>query len=47
MTSSKNKKTKKICAPGISKENYSCFDRKSILKIARAWNKKSKKKINK
>tara|TARA_B100000767_G_scaffold127261_1_gene121228 strand:+ start:14452 stop:15318 length:867 start_codon:yes stop_codon:yes gene_type:complete len=39
-----NKKTKKICAPNSSKYSFSCFDKKGILKIAKAWNKKSNKK---
>ena len=44
MTTKKNnirtKKTKKICSPGNKKYNFSCFDKKSLIKIARAWNKK-------
>jgi hypothetical protein len=34
-----------ICAPGKG-NNTTCFDRKSLIKIASAWNKQSEQKIN-
>ena len=43
------KYTKKHCSPGSSNYKFSCFNKKSLIKIARAWNKsnpKNKIKIN-
>ena len=43
------KYTKKHCAPSSSPYKFSCFNKKSLLKIARSWNKsnpKNKIKIN-
>ena len=39
----KTKKTN-ICAPGKG-NNYTCFDKSSLIKIARQWNKKNADKI--
>ena len=43
------KYTKKHCAPSSSSYKFSCFNKKSLLKIAKAWNKNypnNKIKIN-
>jgi hypothetical protein len=43
------KYTKKHCSPFSSSYKFSCFNKKSLIKIARAWNKKNTKnkiKIN-
>lgn len=34
-----SKKTKKYCAPGKKKYSFTCFNKKSLLKISKAWNK--------
>ena len=38
-----SKKTKKYCAPGKKKYSFTCFNKKSLLKIAKAWNKENPK----
>ena len=40
----KKQKTKKICSPGSSELSFSCFSKKSLIKIAKSWNKKYPKK---
>ena len=35
--------TKKYCAPGDTTYKFSCFNKNSLLKIARSWNKKNPK----
>tara|TARA_B100000795_G_C22691458_1_gene395793 strand:- start:20 stop:889 length:870 start_codon:yes stop_codon:yes gene_type:complete len=40
-------KTKKFCSPSNNSYKFSCFNKKSLIKIVRAWNKKnSNKKIS-
>jgi hypothetical protein len=40
----KTHKTKKYCSPSNSNTyNFTCFDKKSLIKIARSWNKKNAK----
>lgn len=39
------KYTKKYCSPASSPYKFSCFNKTSILKIARAWNKHNTNKI--